>query len=101
MNNGLTWRVYGITPDPVSEYRFHPIRKWRFDWAWPAKKIAIEIQGGVFIQGRHSRGAGMLKDFEKSNMANKLGWHVYYFTPGQLKKGIAQSFILDVLNHEG
>lgn len=38
------------------EHRFHPVRKWRFDAAFPVRKIAVEIDGGVFVQGRHMRG---------------------------------------------
>ena len=43
-------------PAPVPEFRFHPERKWRFDFAWPEHKIAVEQEGGVWIQGRHTRG---------------------------------------------
>lgn len=69
------------------EYRFHPTRKWRFDVAWPERKIAVEIDGGVFIQGRHSRGAGQVKDNEKINVAQSLGWRVFRFIPSDVKKG--------------
>ena len=42
-----------------TEHRFHPKRKWRFDFAIPSKMIAFEFEGGVFTQGRHSRGVGL------------------------------------------
>jgi len=66
-------------PQPEKEYRFHPTRKWRFDFAYPAQKIAIEIEGAVWFAGRHTRGSGFLADCEKYNTAVSLGWKVFRF----------------------
>lgn len=71
-------------PKPEFEYRFFPDRKWRFDIAWPAQKVAMEIQGGIFIQGRHTRGAALLKEWEKLNTAAMLGWRILYCQPSEL-----------------
>ncbi len=72
------------------EHKFHPTRKWRADLAFLLPpKLLIEIDGGVFIQGRHSRGAGILKDNEKLNEAAILGFRVLRFTPQQVKSGAA------------
>ena len=77
-------------PVPEAEYRFHPFRKWRFDFAWPEQKVAVEIEGGIWTRGRHTRGAGYLGDLEKYNEAQLLGWIVLRCTPSQLRtKGIA------------
>lgn len=65
----------------VKEYRFHPVRKWRFDYAIPKYKIAIEIDGGVWTYGRHNRASGYIKDMEKMNTAASSGWLVLHFTP--------------------
>lgn len=70
----------------VKEYLFHPTRKWRFDYAIPEYKIAIEIDGGVWIQGRHNRSQGYLNDLEKFNEASVLGWIILKFTPDQQYK---------------
>ena len=70
--------------EPVREHRFHPIRKWRFDYAFPELKIAIECDGGVWTGGRHNRPTGYLKDMEKFNTAAEMGWVVLKFTPQQL-----------------
>lgn len=71
-------------PKPIAEYRFHPLRRWRFDWAFVDQKIAIEVEGGIFIQGRHSRGVGMKKDMEKYNTAALMGWRVFRVTPKEM-----------------
>lgn len=68
----------------VSEYRFDPIRHWRFDWALPSHKVALEVEGGAFSRGRHTRGAGFVKDMEKYNAATLAGWKVLRVTPDQL-----------------
>ena len=65
----------------VREYRFHPTRQWRFDYAIPDLRIAIEIDGGIWINGRHNRASGYLGDMEKFNTAATLGWVVLKFTP--------------------
>lgn len=71
-------------PAPEAEYRFHPTRRWRFDWAFPDQKVALEIEGGVWTGGRHTRGAGYVRDIEKYNHATLAGWRVLRVTPGQL-----------------
>lgn len=80
-------------PAPVTELRFHPSRRWRFDCAWPDRKLAVEVEGGVFVQGRHSRGLGMEKDTEKYAEAAILGWTVLRVTPRQVKSGQALNWI--------
>ena len=84
-------------PEPESEYRFHPVRKWRLDHAWPDRKLAVEVQGGIFSHGRHVRGAAMLKEFEKLNTAAAMGWRFLYFTPGQIADGSAMPVIESAL----
>jgi len=70
------------------EYRFHPKRKWRFDYAHPELMIAVETEGGVWVQGRHIRGKGYINDMEKYNAAQLLGWKVLRYTPQQTDKMI-------------
>ncbi len=69
-------------PEAVPEFRFHPTRKWRFDWAWPDQKIALEIEGGTHNGGRHVRGKGYEEDVRKYNAATLMGWKVYRATTG-------------------
>jgi len=67
-------------PLPEREYRFDPSRRWRFDFAYPDKKIAIECEGGIWANGRHNRGSGYVKDCEKYNTAAVLGWRIIRIT---------------------
>lgn len=83
--------------DFQKEYRFHPVRRWRFDYALPEKKIAIEVEGAVWTQGRHTRGSGFVKDMEKYNTAAAMGWSVLRFTPQQMKRGEFFSYLTELL----
>jgi hypothetical protein len=70
-------------PAPVREYQFVPDRRWRFDLAWPDRRIAVELEGGVWIRGAHTRGRGYEKDLAKYNRAGILGWTLIRMTPRQ------------------
>lgn len=70
-------------PCPELEYKFHPTRKWRLDYAWPEHGLAIEVEGGVWVRGRHNRPAGYLKDLEKYNALTLQGWRLLRYTPQQ------------------
>lgn len=85
------------SPDAVAEYRFHPSRMWRFDWAFPGALLAIECDGGIFAKGRHSRGSGIKGDMEKVNAAACLGWRVLKFMPEQLGTTIFQGTVRTAL----
>jgi len=76
-------RLQGIA-EPNPEFRFDSDRLWRFDFAWPAHKLAIEIDGGLWVDGAHNRGAALLKQYEKSNAATLAGWRVLRYAPDQL-----------------
>lgn len=70
---------------PEAEYRFAPPRKWRFDFAWPVMRVAVELEGGVWTHGRHARPMGMIQDMDKYNAAASLGWLVLRFSGSHLK----------------
>ena len=59
----------GLKIEFVKEFKFHKKRKWRIDYFLPELKTGIEIEGGVWIQGRHTRGQGYINDCEKYNQA--------------------------------
>lgn len=70
------------------EYRFHPVRKWRFDFLI-ANTIGVEVEGAIYSNGRHNRGSGYSKDIEKYNEAAIMGFKVLRFTTDMVKSGHA------------
>lgn len=73
-------------PAPVPEHRFCE-RRWRLDYAWPEHKVALEVEGGVWTRGRHTRGQGYTNDMKKYNRAALEGWTLIRRTPDQLLTG--------------
>ena len=71
------------------EYKFHPKRKWRADFHILGKKILVEVEGGVWSGGRHTRGKGYIGDMEKYNAAVVMGYQVLRFSTEQVKSGLA------------
>lgn len=71
-------------PQPVPEYKFCETRRWRFDYAWPASLVALEVQGGIWGGGRHTQGPALLKEWEKLNTAAVMGWRILYCQPKDL-----------------
>ena len=86
---------YPNIPEPIQEHKFHAVRRWRFDFAWPELGFAVEIEGGTWSGGRHTRGSGFAKDCEKYNTAVYDGWHVMRFTGGQVKNKTAVKMVRD------
>ena len=76
-------------PEPVEEFRFDPVRKWRFDYAWPEHRLALEAEGGTWSGGRHVRGKGYERDCEKYNAAALQGWKVLRVTTAMMNDGRA------------
>jgi len=71
-------------PIPVQEHRFHEVRKFRLDWAWPEHKLGLEVDGGVWTGGAHGRGTGIVRDQEKTNLAATEGWRILRVMPSTL-----------------
>lgn len=114
--NNLAYQLTLVKlPDPTPEYRFAAhlvggpgkglrarlaeagLRDWRFDLAWPEQQIAIEVDGGGWTGGRHSRGLGMESDCAKLSTAVAHGWRVLRVTPKQVKTGQALAWLEQVL----
>ena len=75
-------------PKPVTEFQFHPKRKWRIDYYFDRdnQKVALEVEGGVWTKGRHTRGSGFIKDIEKYNAMMLLDWSLLRFVPSDKDK---------------
>lgn len=81
-------RQYGI-PAPEREWSFAKdlkprARAWRFDFAWPKQRVALEIEGGVWSRGAHGRGAGIVRDMEKYSVGATMGWRILRIQPKQM-----------------
>ena len=77
------WRALD-GPALEKEFRFHPVRKWRADFAHLPSRTLIEIEGGISVNGRHNRGAGFAADLEKYLEAALAGWRVVRLGPNEL-----------------
>ena len=82
----LTRIIQTGLPEPVAEYQFDRLhnRKWRFDHAWVAQKIACEYNGATWVGGRHVTGVGYERDRVKMNAAVLQGWRVFEFTTSMI-----------------
>lgn len=78
-----TCEQFGL-PKPVAEFKWHPTRKFRADYAWPEHRVLLELQGGVYTFGKHGRGSGIVKDMEKVSEASALGWLTIQILPKDL-----------------
>ena len=77
------WQAQG-GPELEKEFRFDPIRRWRADFAHLESRTLIEIEGGIYINGRHNRPAGCAADLEKYLEASLAGWRVIRLGPNEL-----------------
>ena len=80
-------------PEPVREYRLCLGRRWRFDLAWPVERVACEVEGGIWVAGRHVRGGGFEADCEKYNTALCGGVKVLRVTPRMIEDGRAAGWL--------
>lgn len=85
-------------PEPEREFRFAPPRRWRADFAWPTLRVLVEIEGGIWTGGRHTRGSGFEADMAKYNAAALAGWTVLRFGSGAVKSGEAARMTALALN---
>jgi hypothetical protein len=101
---GAVCKAVGL-PAPVIEFRFAPPRRFAFDFAWEAQRVAVEQEGGLFGRGKrcplcgrkavgaHTSIERLKSDLEKYNLAAAMGWRVGRFTPEQLNDGRALAWL--------
>lgn len=105
-------------PEPEQQYRFAAmatggtgkgcrqrlkeakLRDWRFDFCWPSLMIAVEIEGGLYVNGRHNRAAGFEADLEKYRHATLQGWQVFRCGAKMIKSGDAIATIKQLINYK-
>jgi len=84
-------------PEWAEEWPVIRGRDWRFDFAWPAVLVALEVEGAVFADGRHTRGKGFEDDCEKYNAATVIGWKVLRCTSNHVHNGAALVWVSSLL----
>lgn len=90
LEDTLMFQMLAINlPKPVRQFKFWEGRRFAFDFAWPEIKLAVETEGGVYTQGRHTRGRGVESDMVKYNEAAVLGWTVLRFSGDMVTDGVA------------
>lgn len=97
----LAIQLRALRIEAKREYRFHDTRRWRFDFALPEKLIGIEVEGGGWTNGRHTRGKGFEQDLEKYETALLAGWTVYRCSPAMVKCGQAIQTIQRLIEMRG
>ncbi|MBL8283913.1 MAG: DUF559 domain-containing protein [Acinetobacter johnsonii] len=85
----LSLQLKALRIEFEQEFKFHPTRKWRADFHLKGKKVLVEVEGGIWSNGRHTRGKGYLRDLEKYNEATMMGYQVIRFSTEQVKSGSA------------
>lgn len=88
-------------PAPEAEQVLIPGRRFRCDFVWRAARVVLEVNGGAFIQGRHSRGMGQIKDWEKLNLVQLAGYRVFQVSPKQVTDGTVQQLLARVFAEGG
>jgi hypothetical protein len=84
------------------EYRFHPKRRWRFDFAHLPTKTAFEIQGGLYTaQSGHRSQEGVRRDYEKLNAAQALGWTVFQVTSQDIQNVVTMERFIKHVRRTG
>lgn len=74
------------------EFVVAPPRRFRADF-FIGLDLLVEVEGGGWVNGRHSRGAGMEADCEKSALAAGRGYRIIRVTPKQVDDGRALDWI--------
>lgn len=116
LESALEWQLRALKINGYErEHRAFDERRWRLDFAWPDRKIGVEIQGGTrgFYQmqkdkagiprrvrvpaGRHQTPDGFEKDCEKHNAHTQAGWRIFLFTAKMVRNGTAIKQIADTL----
>lgn len=73
------------------------LKDWRFDFAWLNNMLAVEVEGGGWVNGRHNRGKGFDNDITKYHHATRLGWTVYRCSGKLIKNGEASALIVELV----
>ena len=77
-------------PEPTKEYPFarEANRRFRADYCWVPEKVILEVNGGLWrTKGAHNTGRALLRDYTKSNLAQRLGYVYLQCAPEGVTSG--------------
>lgn len=92
-----------MLPLPDRQVKYATGRKVTADFGWPAFRLLVEVQGGIWRRGggAHGGGAAIEKDIEKSQLAVINGWAMFPVTTDEVKSGKALQLIELALQTKG
>ena len=76
-------------PEPVRQYRFDKVRRFKLDFAWPDLKLGVEVNGGTWVKSGHTTGGGLDRDYQKNNLCQLGGWRMLIFNKRMIEDGTA------------
>ena len=79
---------------PERQAKLIPGRKFAFDFAWAEQRLAVEVQGGIFLpKGAHTSGPGVTRDCEKAALAMLEGYRTLAVTGAMVRDGRAVAWV--------
>ena len=78
------YRQLGGVGEWEYNYRFLPGRRYELDYALPAIRVGIEVNGGQWVKSGHSSGRGLHRDADKQNRAIEAGGCIFWLTTDML-----------------
>jgi very-short-patch-repair endonuclease len=94
LEQALAFQIKAVgLPEPLRQYRPVVDRMYRADFCWPRSNLIVEVDGGGFVAGRHTRGEGFEKDCERGNELVLAGWKVLHVTGRHIESGQAVAWI--------
>ena len=85
----------GVRADWAQQVKAIPGRNFKFDFACEKLRILVELQGGNYQHGAHSRPMGLKRDYQKANLAQRHGWTIYQFDSDSVRDGEAIMFVME------
>lgn len=93
----LQLKAHGIQSLFEQQVKAVPGRQFKFDFACPSRRFLVELQGGNYQRGAHSRPLGLKRDYEKCNLAQRHGWRIFQFDGDAVRDGDALEWVVEEL----
>ncbi len=98
IEENLDFQLRAVGLNPKRQYKFHPERRYKVDFAFPEHRLIVEVNGGVWMpKSGHNSGVGITRDYQKSNVAQLMGYTYLQFTRKDIEDGTALATIEEVI----